>query len=164
MKNYLINHARSEFSMNVNIESFIMLAGAVLVGTGFLSQTVPSSQPGFNYNSATALERTQFLEISAKRHKDYFSPSYVSKNKTYKFGGRSITYVYNAGLSKLLCDTDESCDVLQCRRYLQSELSAQNILVRLKYLNAKERPIGSQVLRNATCEAVISDWESNLDS
>ena len=145
--------------MNMNIEAFVMIAAATLVGSGIFTKSIRHASPGFDYNTASPQERSEFLDSAANRLNNYFSPNFVVKNGTYKTNGRSITYTYNVKMSKLTCDTEESCDVMQCRRYLNSDLSVQNISVKIRYQSAKRTSLGSQLLKNASCEAKVAKWE-----
>ena len=146
--------------MNLNIEAFIMIGAATLLGSGIFSGAVRHSSQSFDYSAASPAERSEFLESAADRLNGYFSPNFVVKKGTHTTSGRSIIYTYNVKMSKLKCDTEETCEVMQCRRYLDSDLSVHNISLKIRYQSAKLTSLGSQVLKNASCEAKVAKWDS----
>lgn len=145
--------------MTINIESVGMLIVATLIGTGVFTKALPSSSASFNYNEASTQERAAFLKTAATKAIGQFRPNFVVQNGTHKIGGRSISLTYNVGMGKIDCDTEETCKVMQCRRYLNSALSKQNISVLIKYQSHKGKRLGSQMLKNDACETEIAKWD-----
>jgi len=133
----------------------ILAVVGVFAAGGFPMQN-NSEAEAFDYNSATPQERKAYLVSTARQLTTQFSPSYIAKNGAYKVGGRSITLSYNMRMSKIDCDTDYSCKVLQCDRYLKSPISKNNISLRIRYLNAKGQQIGTQLLKNSSCRSVMN--------
>ena len=145
--------------MNVNIEAFVMIAAATLLGSGMFSTSFSHGTSNFDYSDASPEQRSRYMESAAYRLNDYFSPNFVVKSGTYTTSGRSITYTYNVKMSKLKCDTEETCEVMQCRRYLNSDLSTNNISLKIRYQSAKQTSLGSQVLKNVSCKEKVAQWE-----
>lgn len=136
----------------------IAFAGVFGSGTFPFSAEKPAKE--FNYSAASPQERQSYLTTLGRELTDKFSPSFIAKDGTFKTGGRSITLSYNMRMSTIECDTDHSCRVMQCKRYLELPVSTNNISVRLRYLNARGQQIGTQLLKNSSCKATLKTWRA----
>lgn len=146
-------------------EVFVLLSLAVVsaLGSGKLPATSNNKAQAFNYSGASAAERKAYLERAGAQLKHTFKPNFVAKPVEFTTGGRSLSFSYNMRMSKIDCDTDYTCEVMQCNRYLKLPVSKNNISVRIRYLNAKGKRMGTQLLKNSSCEAIIDTWKTKRD-
>lgn len=135
-----------------------IIAGAL--GTSVFASSSKSVPAAFDYEVASPAERADYLSATAIELKDTFKPNYIAYEGDHSVGGRSLSLSYDLRMSKLTCDTDETCKVMQCRRYLGNAVSKQNISVKLHYYNAKGQRIGWQLLKNSSCRSIVQNWES----
>jgi len=141
----------------------LLLGAAGVIGATSLSGQRSETTRSFDYNSATPAERTAHLESLGSTLTRLFKPNYVARPGDFSTGGRSLTLNYNMRMSKIDCDTDYSCEILQCSRYLKSPASANNISVRLRYLNIKGQQTGGQLLKNSSCQKIVDNWQAALE-
>ena len=136
---------------------FLALAGTIAAGA--YSSEKAETPPEFDYSAATPEERARFLRALSQQMSEKFKPSFLVRDSSSSYGGRSITYVYNMGMSKIDCDTEHTCEIMQCERYLNLPVSHHNISVRIKYVNSRGRQLGSQLLKKSGCTAIIDKWK-----
>jgi len=107
-----------------------LLAVAGIFGTGTFPSERAKPVQHFDYSTANHAERTTYLHALGAELKNKFRPSFTAKIGTHSVGGRSITFSYNMRVNQIDCDTDHSCKVMQCNRYLKLPVSQNNISVR----------------------------------
>lgn len=150
-----VSFAALEFAMNYIAQGFILIGFGLLAMLGAHS-TGAGALPGtFDYAAATPQERAAYLESVARSLKNTFRPNFLAKKNAPTIGGRSVSLTYGLHTNKLDCDGDDPCKVLQCRRYLNSSVSTNNISVKLRYEDGDGRKVGSQLLKNSTCAQIV---------
>ena len=140
--------------MNYYAIGFIVIGFAILAGLGAYSGGYAGAG-SFDYRSATPSERVAYLNRMAGGLKNTFRPNFLAKKSDPVIGGRSVSLTYTLHTSKLDCDGDDSCRVLQCKRYLNSSASDQNISVKIRYENSDGVSIASQLLKNSSCAQIV---------
>lgn len=146
--------------MRLQLVILLILAVAGVFGVRAFPFAGLSSITQFDYASATPVEREAYLESLGRNLKTEFNPNYFARKATHTSRGRALTFTYKMRSNKIDCDTDYSCDIMQCKRYLKLPVSTHNISVRIRYETSTGRTLGSQVLKNSTCNALISKWKA----
>ena len=117
----------------------------------------------FNYETASQIERTAYLQKKAGGLKRTFKPNFLSKNVFYGATGNTIQLTYNTGMGSLTCGTKIDCKVRQCQKFLRNPISRKDIQIRVKYRDNSGRQIGSQTLRKDRCKSIVKTWDAGAD-
>jgi hypothetical protein len=148
----------------MNNTIFATLIAAMMGGVGAGSYVVLGEGGGaFDFQSASASERTAYLEKKAGGLHNKFKPNYLSKKSEYGVRGDTVQLTYNTGMGSVACGKGVNCEVMQCQRYLKNSVRKYNVSVKLLYTDNRSRRIGSQSLSTNSCEAKIERWDAGAD-
>jgi len=146
--------------MNNTVFAAIVIVAMGALGGGAFAAMESGVFKSFDYNTASAAEKTAYVEKKARAMKNAFKPNYLSKGGEYKVTGTSISIKYNTGMGSVACGTGVNCEVMQCKRYLGKGISKNGIPVKLRYTDMKGRTVGSQSMTPSSCKAKIKRWDA----
>jgi len=146
--------------MNNTVFAAIVIVAMGALGGGAFAAMESGAFKSFDYTSASAAEKSAYVEKKARNIKNSFKPNYLSKGGDYKVKGTSITLTYNTGMGSVACGTGVNCEVMQCKRYLRKEIGKNDVSVKLRYTDMKGRTVGSQSLKAGSCRAKIKRWDA----
>ena len=144
---------------------FAVIVALVMTFSGLGAYAVmnPDVFKTFNYETASQMDRSAYLQRKANRLKATFKPHFLAKNIYYGSAGNTIQLTYNTGMGALTCGKDVDCKVRQCQKFLRTSISDKDVQVRLKYRDNSGRQIGSQTLRTSRCKSIVGQWDAGAE-
>lgn len=138
--------------MNSYVEAFVVFAVAMVAGIGTYASDLGNVPLRFDYDTATQGERTAYLMKASGDLNKKLRPNMFSERNEPLIGGRSIALTYTLSSSSLKCDGNKPCKLRQCERFLSHSVSSHNISVRIRYVTAGGKTVGSQLLKKSSCQ------------